>query len=124
MSEIKRGEKWWRYRLGFGRIQRARALVYSVMPDAVKRAQVANPELSPQDAAKLLTPGQLLEYQRDSIIGLVKIVLDSAFDWNQATMTKEDYVESVMPEDVGLEIAGAVQVALLGNEMDEAAKKN
>ena len=123
MQEVRRGETWWRFRLGFGRIQRARALSYALLPDAIKRAQIANPDMTSEEAKAKLGIEELLAFQRDSAIEYVKLVLDDASDWDRAKMSKEEYVEAQMPEDIGMEITAIVQRALLSGMTEDAKKK-
>jgi len=117
------GGLWWEISLGFGRVQRARSFSYSAMPEAMKRAQVADPELGPAELLAKSTVEERIEYRRATARQYAIIALDAAHDWVRHQITAEEYVDRLLPEDVGDEIAEAVVTFLAGAALPPDEKK-
>ena len=119
---VVRENAWWKFRLGFGKLQKARLIIWEGLPDKLKRARVADPGMAPEKVAGTLTYEEQLKYLADTSIAVVRLVLDDAHDWNKGTTTVDQYVDSLMPEDVALEIYEAVQKRLMEGLTDESKK--
>src|SRR5438094_194872 len=94
----------YRVMIGFGRKQRARYLLYSQLPDALKRIQAAGGEIEESDL-KALPPADILDYNATLHPKLVRLVLESATDWDRSKIGVDEYVESHMSESAGYAIA-------------------
>ena len=121
---VVRGDRWWAFSLGFGRIQKARWISFNALPEKVKRAQVANPDLGAEEAVKMLTPEENVAYGNEVVLATLRLVLDGASDWNRGTTTADAYIDKVLPEDVAIEIYDVVQKVVVSTELDPESKKN
>lgn len=120
---IRRGDAWWTFAYGFGRIQRARALSYSLLPDAVKRAQIANQDITMKELMDKVGPEVYIQYSHTIRVELAVLVLDSAHDWNKSEKSARDYVDEDLPEGVGDEIAGRIADVISGAQLSDDEKK-
>lgn len=108
---------------GFGRVQKAKVLFYSHLPDACKRAQIANPDITEMELIAKASPQEVLEYNQRLGVELAKLVLNEAPDWDKAKVSVEEYVDSYLPEDVGLEIAVRMRDVVAGSSLTPDEKK-
>jgi hypothetical protein len=94
---------------GFGRIQRARYILYANLPDSLKRIQTAGGEVEPSDLDNV-KPEDILDYNAKVFPQIAKLVLQSASD--QGNMTVDEYVDNAMSESVGNEIVSRVKTVI------------
>lgn len=107
---------------GFGRLQKAHHIIYSFMPDRLKRIQASGGEIEDSDL-KQVSPEEVLEYNAKANPALVKLVLQSASDWDPSKMGVDEYVDTVLPEEVGLEIVKRVKAATTKQSLSPDEKK-
>jgi uncharacterized protein YqiB (DUF1249 family) len=112
----------YRIMIGFGRKQRARYLLYSCLPDSIKRIQAAGGQVEESDLRKL-TADEVLDYNATLNPRLVKLVLESASDWDKSKMNVDEYVDSSLSEAAGNEITVRVKAILAESELSDADKK-
>lgn len=112
----------YRIMIGFGRKQRARYLLYSCLPDSIKRIQAAGGQVDDADLRKL-TADEILDYNATLSPKLVKLVLESATDWDKSKMSVDEYVESLLSESAGHDISNRVKAILAESELSDADKK-
>src|SRR3990167_5315506 len=120
---IERDNKRFQILYGFGRIQRTKVLFYSLLHDACKRAQIANPDITEKELIAKASPQEILEYNQKLGVELAKLVLNDAPDWDKTKVSVEEYVDSYLPEDVGLEIANRMRDVVAGNTLTPDEKK-
>ena len=117
---ITRGEKTWRILYGYGRIQKIRTLFQKSLPERVKRAIVANPDVDSKQIWDDLSVEERVAYDEVTGPAVAKIVLQEATDWDKSKMTVDEYVDGEMPSDVGneilLRVGKAVQDTVLGTD--------
>ena len=125
LERIERDDgKFWTILVGYGRIQRARAILMKNLPDAVKRAQVADPDASDIDLMRKASPEDIANYNAQTGIEIAKLVLHEAHDWDKAVVTVADYVDGYLPEEIGSEILRRVGIAVAAATMLPESKKN
>jgi len=117
------GGGWWEILIGFGRAQRARNTAFAALPESVKRAAIAKPDLGPAELMETATVGERMAYitfvRREYIV----IALSAAHDWNPLEIGAEEYVDDRLPEDVGEEISEAVAKFLASTILPDGEKK-
>ena len=121
---IERDGKKWQIMYGYGRLQRARFLLYSLLPDSLKRAHIADPDGTGTDLLKRATPEDALSYTTRTGVEIAKLVLNEATDWDKSTMDVSTYVDSSLPSDVGDEIFRRVSNAIEDGTVSGESKKN
>lgn len=123
VEEIRRGDAWWKWVYGYGRIQRVRAAYRNRLPDKARRALVTNPDASLDELLKEHTPDEYAAYGDAVARDVLAAVLHSAHDWKGTDV--ETYIEDTLPEDVGLEIVSRVRSMLAnGQDLSNESKKN
>lgn len=95
---------------GFGKIQKARYLLASNLPESLKRIAMAGGEIEESDM-KNVPPDEALAYSTKTSSELVKLVLQSASD-KPADVSIEEYVDSHLPESVGKDIVSRIREVL------------
>ena len=96
VETITRDGVEYRLMIGFGRKQRARYLLYNLLPDSLKRIQAAGGEVEESDLKKL-TADEVLKYNSELDPELAKLVLESASDWDKTKQNVGEYVASNRP---------------------------
>lgn len=120
---IEKDGKKWQILYGFGRIQRARSIYAKHLPDSIRRAQIANPDISDADLMKKATPQDLLAYNEFVGREICELVLNEATDWDKASVPVKEYVDSHLPEDIGFEIIERVRRAVAASSLSPDEKK-
>ena len=123
IEEFRRGDKWWKIVLGFGRIQRVRSIYTEHLPERAKRALLANPNADGGDLLKDVSPDELQRYNENTGNAVLSAVLHSAHDWDGKT-PPEVYVNDSLPEDVGEEILKRVRAVISESALEPSVKKN
>ena len=123
IEEFRRGDKWWKIVLGFGRIQRVRSIYTEHLPERAKRALLANPNADGGDLLKDVSPDELQRYNENTGNAVLSAVLHSAHDWDGKT-PPEVYVNDSLPEDVGEEILRRVRAVISESALVPSDKKN
>ena len=97
------------YRLlyGFGKIQKARFILASNLPESLKRIALAGGEIEDSDL-KQVPPDEALAYSTKTNTELVKLVLVDASD-KLSQVSIDEYVDSYLPEEVGKQIADRIR---------------
>ena len=124
LETISRGPLSWTILYGYGRLQKARVILVSGVPESIKRAQIADPELDPKDALLKVTAEEIVSAESDMARKIACLVLDSAPDWDKTMMTAEDYVDTTLPPDVGTEILSRVSKAVNDFSVPQDQKKD
>ena len=62
IEEFRRGDKWWKIVLGFGRIQRVRSIYTEHLPERAKRALLANMNADGGTLLKDMPPDEIQRY--------------------------------------------------------------
>src|SRR3990167_1135269 len=123
IEEFRRGDKWWKIVLGFGRIQRVRSIYTEHLPERAKRALLANPNADGGVFLKVVPPVELQRYNENTGNAVISAVLHSAHDWDGKT-PPEVYVNDSLPEDVGEEILRRVRAVISESALVPSDKKN
>ena len=121
---IEREGKKWQIMYGYGRLQRARFLLYSLLPDSLKRAHIADPDGSGTDLLKRATPEDALSYTTRTSVEIAKLVLNEATDWDKTQMDVSAYVDTSLPSDIGDEIFRRISKAIEESALSGEPKKN
>src|SRR5207302_11457660 len=87
----------YRLMIGFGRKQRARYLLYNLLPDSLKRIQAAGGEAEESDLTKL-TADEALQSNHESDPELAKLLSEPASDWDKTKQNVREYVDSPLSE--------------------------
>lgn len=123
LERIERGEKWWEILYGFGKLQKARHIYTSYLPEAVRRAQIADPDAAEEQLLGKMTQSEITGFNQAVSVEILNLVLHRAHDLSDGT-SKSDYIDSHLPEDVGLEILRRVRDALAASALTNESKKN
>src|SRR5439155_2382051 len=108
VETISRDGVEYRLMIGFGRKQRARYLLYNLLPDSLKRIQAAGGEVEESDLKKL-TADEVLKYNSELDPELAKLVLESASDWDKTKQNVGEYVDFTLVESAGRDISAWVK---------------
>ena len=109
---------------GYGRLQKARSILYRLLPDSIKLAQIANPDATDAELLKKASVEETIEYRVQTGIELAKLVLNQAPDWDKEKVTIEEYVDGHLPADVGDQISDWVRVAVEKASLSQDQKKD
>ena len=109
-------------RYGFGRLQRVHYLIYTFLPDSIKRIQASGGEVEESDAEKV-SVDERLDYQSKLAPALAKLVLASASDWDPSKMGVDEYVDTVLQETAGFEIVKRIRAAASMTSLSQDDKK-
>lgn len=114
--------KTYSIKYGFGRLQKVHYLIYTYLPDSIKRIQASGGEVEESDAEKV-SADERLEYQSKLAPALAKLVLSSAFDWDPSKMGVDEYVDTCLQESAGFEIVKRVRQAASSLSLSAEGKK-
>src|SRR5437016_1792084 len=108
VETIEKDGVTYRLMIGFGRKQRARYLLYNLLPDSLKRIQASGGEVEDSDLKKL-TADEVLKYNSELDPKLAELVLESASDWDKTKQTAIEYVDTSLSERAGRVISAWVK---------------
>ena len=111
--------KTYKILLGFGRKQKARYYRVLYLPDKLKRIVSAGGTLEKTD----FTPEDILDYASNFNPALLKLVLQSASDWDPSKMGVDEYVDTTLDENAGSKIVERVQAILDASSLSDDQKK-
>lgn len=120
---IERGDNRWKIVYGYGRLEIARALYITLLPDQVKKAIEGNPDITDEEVSKLLTLGERTDYSTELGRRINALVIESGPGWTRAKSPPENYVDAELPADVGAEIVQRMRAAISGASLTDDDKK-
>ena len=107
----REGGRWWEIAVGYGKIQIARHIFTKNLPDAFKRAQIANPDADSVGLMKKLSAEEITEYNQLTGREVCAIALVAAYDMEKGA-DKQRYVDEDLPPDVADEVLSRVREAM------------
>src|SRR3990167_3754251 len=97
------GGRWWEIAVGYGKIQMARHVFTKNLPDAFKRAQIANPDVDNADLMKKISAEEITQYNQLTGREVCVLVLVAAHDMEKGA-DKQKYVDEDLPPDIADEM--------------------